>query len=231
MPSIRSLYTLASMLAVAAFATPAGAHDQTYPVAGDAILIQTGSPGSEVFQFEAIGPEVPFLDHNPLEDGTEILVRGLGANAGRSALATLDRNLWAATAGGYAYSDPSGTRGGITHVIFEPGRFEIQGGAGFSWSPAGAQDEVWVHMRIGDTGLCSRFQSSDATTNAAGHFVASGAAAVSVCPRRSAATRSRSRPKSATTATSRPATAARKRAWRAPATRRAIRPPSRRSRT
>jgi cysteine-rich repeat protein len=159
------------------------AHDQTYPIAGDSILIEAdGGGGTPVFQFEADGPEVPFLDHDPREDGTQILVRGTGANAGRTALITLDRNLWAPTTNGFAYTDAEGTRGGVTSVVFEPGLFTIQAGAGFGWSPAGAQDEVWVSMRIGDTGLCSRFGSDVATSNGAGSFVAAGAAAPASCP-------------------------------------------------
>jgi cysteine-rich repeat protein len=172
------------LLAVAlAFARTAGAHDQTYPVAGDSILVRTDQgPGTEIFQFEANGPDVPMLDHDPRADGTAILVRGVGAAAGRTAMVALDRNLWSADGEGFVYDDPDGTRGGITHVEFGPGVFTIQAGAGFGWSPAGAQDEVWVHMRIGDTGVCSRFVSGDATSNAAGHFAAEDAAAVGVCP-------------------------------------------------
>src|SRR4029453_796095 len=174
-------------LALAALAVPtaARAHNQTYPVAGDSILIDTETPGSEILQFEANGYEVPFLDHDPREDGTAILVRGVGANAGRIELATLDRNLGSVDPGppsGFVYDDPAGTRGGITHVTFHPGQLTIQAGAGLGWSPTGAQDEVWVHMRIGDTGLCSRFGASDASTNGAKHFVAANAAAPGACP-------------------------------------------------
>lgn len=168
---------------VAGLGRNAVAHDQTYPVAGDSILVQTDvGAGTALLQFEATGAEVPTLDHDPREDGTSILVRGTGANAGRTALVTLDRNLWSATAAGFAYDDPAGTRGGITHVVLEPPTFSIQAGDGFGWSPGGEHDEVWVHMRIGDTGLCSRFASSDASANAAGHFAAAGAAAPGACP-------------------------------------------------
>jgi len=168
------------LAALAVLVAPkAHAHDQTYPVAGDSILLQSDQ---QIFQFEASGPEVPTLDHDPTVDGTAILVRGVGANAGRTANVTLDRNLWAATATGFEYSDPNGTRGGITHVVLEPGLLSIQAGAGFGWSPGGAQDEVWVHMRIGDTGLCSRFTSGEASSNAAGTFSASGATAPAACP-------------------------------------------------
>ena len=150
-------------------------------------------------------------------------MRGVGANAGRTAEVTLDLNHWAAVSAdpndGYVYDDPAGSRGGITHILFRRGLLTIQAGAGFQWSPAGAQDEVWVHMRIADTGLCSRFLAANATTNASGDFEASGATAPA----------SRSRPSSAMTATSRPATAARPRARPARATRRASRRPSMRS--
>jgi cysteine-rich repeat protein len=174
---------LLALLAIAFAGRGAEAHDQTYPVAGDSVLIQAdGGGGAPVFQFEAAGPEVPYLDHDPREDGTQILVRGAGENAGRTALIVLDRNLWTATANGFAYDDPSGARGGVTHVAFEPGLFTITAGAGFGWSPAGAQDEVWVSMRIGDTGLCSRFGADVATSNASGHFAASGATAPASCP-------------------------------------------------
>ncbi len=175
---------LLCLLFAALGAPRARAHDATFPIAGDAILIQTDlGAGTEVFQFEAAGPEVPLLDHDPRQDGTSIFVRGVGADAGRSALATLDRNLWSATASGYAYDDPAGTRGGITHVTLEAGVLSIQGsGANWGWSPAGSQDEVWLHMRIADTSFCSQFPSLYTTSNTAGHFEASGAPAPFECP-------------------------------------------------
>jgi cysteine-rich repeat protein len=153
-------------------------------LAGDSIRIQTDQgAGTEVFQFEAADPEIPLLEHDPRQDGTSILVRGLGANAGRSALATLDRNFWSATTSGYAYDDPTGSRGGITHVTMEAELLSIQGaGANWGWSPAGSQDEVWVHMRIADTSFCSKFPSAVATSNTAGHFEASGADKPIECP-------------------------------------------------
>lgn len=180
-PIQRSL--LACLLLAAAHAPSARAHDATFPLAGDSITINTEIAGSEVFQFEAAGPEVPLLDHDPRQDGTSIFVRGTGANAGRSALATLDRNLWTATANGYEYDDPAGTRGGITHVTLEAGLLAITGsGANWGWSPLGAQDEVWLHMRIADTAFCSQFPSFYSTSNEAAHFEASGAPAPFECP-------------------------------------------------
>jgi cysteine-rich repeat protein len=175
---------LACVLLAAAYAPGARAHDATFPVAGDSILIQTDQgAGTEVFQFEAAGPEVPLLDHDPRQDGTAILVRGVGPNEGRSALATLDRNFWSFTGTGYTYDDPAGTRGGITHVTLEAGLLAIQGGGpNWGWSPAGSQDEVWVHMRLADTSFCSSFPSANATANTAGHFEASGANAPPACP-------------------------------------------------
>jgi cysteine-rich repeat protein len=181
-PPIQRL-ALVCLLLAAAHAPGARAHDATFPLAGDSIQINTETPGLESFQFEAAGPEVPLLDHDPRQDGTAIFVRGTGANAGRSALATLDRNLWSATANGYAYDDPAGTRGGITHVRFEAGLLTITGsGANWGWSPIGSQDEVWLHMRIADTSLCSQFPSFYATANEAAHFEASGAPAPFECP-------------------------------------------------
>lgn len=97
-------FLLAGALVATVWAPGARAHDASFPVAGDSILTQTDQgAGTEVFQFEAAGPEIPLLDHDPRQDGTSIFVRGLGGNAGRSALATLDRNFWSATANGFAY--------------------------------------------------------------------------------------------------------------------------------
>jgi cysteine-rich repeat protein len=176
---------LVGALVATVWAPSARAHDATFPVAGDSILIRTDQgAGTEVFQFEAAGPEVPLLDHDPRQDGTSIFVRGLGGSAGRSALATLDRNLWSPNSnGGYVYDDPAGSRGGITHVTMEAGLLSIQGaGANWGWSPAGSQDEVWVHMRIADTSFCSQFPSATTTSNAAGHFEALGAPEPAACP-------------------------------------------------
>ena len=176
---------LVGLLLAALHAPGALAHDATFPIAGDSITINTETPGSEVFQFEAAGPEIPLLDHDPRQDGTAILVRGVGTNEGRNALATLDRNFWSISASGtgYEYDDPAGTRGGITHVTLEAEHLFIQAnGANWGWSPAGSQDEVWLHMRIADTSFCSSFPAAVATANTAKHFEASGASAPPECP-------------------------------------------------
>ena len=57
---------------------------------------------------------------------------------------------------GYLYWDPDGTRGGITAVWLDDALLKIRAeGANWEWVPAGAQDEVFVHVQIEDEWFCA----------------------------------------------------------------------------
>jgi cysteine-rich repeat protein len=183
---MRSSSLLAAAAALLLAAGPAAAHDDTFPIPGDAISIDVPTPEDASFSFSSEGGDVTLVDHDPSTDGAGVLVRGLvaGQDAGRSPLISLDQTLWSGSlATGFTYTDPAGTRGGITSVTLAAGELAVAGsGPAWPWSPGGGLDTVWFHFRIGDTGYCARFDADDATSNGAGSFVATGAAAPGACP-------------------------------------------------
>jgi cysteine-rich repeat protein len=180
---------LAAALAVgwlfAGAAQPAHAHDQYSPIAADHIRIQTDAPpGGVAFEFMSTDAANFSVAHDPGQEGATLLVRGLGANAGRSPLIDFDPTLWSPTPNGYLYLDPTGARGGITEVEIADGQISIEGtAAGWAFAKQGPRDEVWVHLRIEDESYCARFgANSSIQTNVAGHFEAVTATKPGSCP-------------------------------------------------
>jgi cysteine-rich repeat protein len=137
-----------------------------------------------VFSFSSMDPNI-LVDqtHTPAQAGTWVLVRGEGANAGRTPLIALDPTKWSAEVSGFSYDDPAGGADGITSVVFDDGILSISGaGMGWPWSPAGAQDAVWVHFRIEDEWFCAEFPGVGASVNVAGDFQSGAASAPVTCP-------------------------------------------------
>jgi cysteine-rich repeat protein len=185
---LRLVSLFAALVATSLAARDAGAHAQAYPMAGVDVLIQSDQgPGSQAFSFT--GTHGVPVNHNPAANSSAVLVRGVGASGGRTEAITLNPALWTNTGSGWLYTDPSGARGGITRVSMEPGVLEIDGKLeNWTWfpagpSPAGPQDEVWVHFRVEDEWYCAQFPGGPAgPNNQAGHFAASGAPAPGSCP-------------------------------------------------
>jgi cysteine-rich repeat protein len=176
----------ALLLAGALAAGAASAHEQNFPIPGDQVQIRTDQgPGTESFSFQATGPQVLLLGHDPTANSSALLVRGVGPNAGRTPLIELAQGSWTPTAQGFAYTDPTGDRGGVTNVVLEGGQLSIQAsGSGWPWSPAGPQDAVWVQLRVEEEWYCAAFVAGSATIveNQAGHFEATDAPAPAACP-------------------------------------------------
>ncbi len=178
----------ALVVVVALLAAPATvhAHGQTSPIAANHIRIETDAPPSGVaFEFTSTDGARFLPQHNPATEGAAVLVRGVGANAGRTPLISFDPTKWTPIAGGYSYSDPIGERGGITSAVVGSGVLSISASeGGWEWSPAGPQDQTWVHFQIEDEWYCAEFSAANATlqTNQAGHFEATIASAPGGCP-------------------------------------------------
>ncbi len=95
----------------------ASGHDVQLPIDGLGIVVDTtGAPAGHTFQFSTVAQ--PELDgsHDLTVDPSWLLVRGYGANGGTSGRIDLEPAFWSSTAEGYAYDDPSGSRGGIRTV-------------------------------------------------------------------------------------------------------------------
>jgi cysteine-rich repeat protein len=178
-------WTLVSLLTALLVSMPASAHDALFPISGDGVVVR-GTPavssGSEEFSFASTDVNLQ-VGHDPASAGTWLLVRGEGANAGRTPLIALDPTKWGAGALGFEYDDPTGGAGGITSVVFDDGLLSIAGsGASWPWSPASAQDAVWVHFRSEEEWFCAEFPGGGASVNAAGDFQSGPAAAPVECP-------------------------------------------------
>jgi cysteine-rich repeat protein len=169
------------LLSTCVVSMPASAHDALLPISGAGVTVQ-GEPavpsGNEVFSFSSMDPNI-LVD----QTHTPALVRGEGANAGRTPLIALDPTKWSAEVSGFSYDDPAGGADGITSVVFDDGILSISGaGMGWPWSPAGAQDAVWVHFRIEDEWFCAEFPGVGASVNVAGDFQSGAASAPVTCP-------------------------------------------------
>jgi cysteine-rich repeat protein len=85
---------------------------------------------------------------------------------------------------GYKYkqSDAATAPGGVIKVNYKPGRLSVTAkGASWPWAPAGAQDDVWVHFRVGDEWYCAQFGGT-ITQNGANVFAAKTAPSPAACP-------------------------------------------------
>jgi len=180
-PVLCALALAASLVA----GDPSEAHDASYPIAGDSVSIQTqGDPSTWQFSFATSGQQSLALLHDPTLGATSLLVRGLGANAGRTSLIRLDQGKWAPDpqTGGYLYTDLAGTQGGVESIVLAPLGFSIfASGANWPWELAGSQDQVWVEFELGEELFCAEFDASTTTVNTAGAFTASNAAAPLAC--------------------------------------------------
>ncbi len=174
-------------LSVSLWAPLAGAHFAAFPIAADSVSILTqGLPATWQFSYSTSGQQALIIAHDPTLDSTSLLVRGTGANAGRTSLIRLLQGNWAADpgTGGYQYTDPAGSEGGVTSVALASGSLSIQAsGANWPWDISGAQDAVWVEFWIGEELFCAEFSASSATisANAAGQFAGTGASAPLAC--------------------------------------------------
>ena len=145
------LWLLCSVFLLAA---PVAAHDATSPIDGDAISIDTGGASSGwSFHFDVSGESGIGLGHDPAIDGFSLLVRGTGDasgnDAGRTSRIELDPNFWSATTGpaGFAYSDATGSRGGVMAVSLQSGAVSIDAaGSNWEWDVGGDQEAVWVQF-------------------------------------------------------------------------------------
>src|SRR5690606_34330344 len=105
---------------------PARAHGQSAPIDADSVRIQTDAPPGDVaFEFTSTDAEQLVVGHDPRSDGAALLVRGVGASAGRTPLIVLDPALWSPGPGGFSYDDPAGARGGVTSVDFANGLLSV----------------------------------------------------------------------------------------------------------
>ena len=185
--AFRAATRIALLLALAQ-AAPALAHDAASPIAGDAIAIDTsGSSSGWSFHFDVSGEGGISLGHDPSIDGFSLLVRGTGSNAGRTSLIDLDSSLWSTTTNpvGFAYTDATGSRGGVTAATLHNGAVSIDAsGSNWEWDVGGSQDAVWVQFWIEEESFCAKFAAATGASisqNTNNHYAATGSSAPGAC--------------------------------------------------
>ena len=169
----------------------AGAHVQDFAIEGKGVQISTSKgPSKAKFKFKSEKNLSIVPLHDPVAVGASVLVRGTGSfglDAGRTAGVDLDPTKWKALGNpagskGYKYTDKTGSRGGITKVQYKLGKLQIQAkGVSWGWSPAGPQDEVWVHFTIENETYCAMFGGT-VSKNEAGSYKAKSAPSPGACP-------------------------------------------------
>ena len=166
---------------------PAGAHFASFPIGATSVSILTqGAPSTWQFSFATSGQQALIIGHDPTVNTTALLVRGTGANAGRTSLIRLTQSNWAADlgTGGYQYTDLAGSQGGVTSVALASGSLSISAsGSNWPWEVTGPQALVAIEFWIGEEEFCAEFSAGNASisTNAAGAFVGTNASAPLVC--------------------------------------------------
>jgi len=176
-----------SALLVGALLLAAGAraHEVQRPVYGFHLAVDTTGVASERL-FESSSLTTGLAGHNPMIDPTWVLVRGYGNDGGTSGRIDLDPAYWSVIPDGYAYDDPSGTRGGIQSVTLTFGASldaiaVVGGGSNWAWEPAGAQESVWFYFGIEGESYCASYGGT-ISHNQAGHFEADNADPPAACP-------------------------------------------------
>ncbi len=177
----------AAALLTAALLLPSSArgHDEQRPIYGFQIVIDTTGTAAER-SFESSSLVSGLTAHDPAVDPTWILIRGYGTDGGTSGRIDLDPAFWSATAEGYAYEDPSGSRGGIQTAALNFGASldsiaVTGGGPNWTWEPADSQESVWFYFGIEDESYCASYGGT-ITENEAGLFEANDATPPAACP-------------------------------------------------
>jgi cysteine-rich repeat protein len=176
-------HVLCTLAATVFMTGTARAHDQVVPIAAQKLQIKTaGGPAKQRVKFVATNQIAISPGHNPGVETTWVHVSGAGSAAGQSGKIVLDRSKWRQSGIGYKYIDRDAARGGIRKILYRLGKLVISArGEQWSWDPAGAQDEVWVHFGIEDETYCARF-GGVVSHNEAGWFQAKNASSPGPCP-------------------------------------------------
>ena len=185
--SRRSMSMVALLAVLGLLVAPSAlAHLAAYPIGATVVSVDTqGDPSTWQFLFTTSGQGSILVDHDPAAEETSLLVRGTGANEGRTSLIRLNPANWAPDGtGGHEYTDATGADGGVTSVTYSTGSLSITAaGANWPWELLGAQDQVFVEFWIAQELYCAEFSSASAvvTINTVGHYVALNASAPGAC--------------------------------------------------
>jgi len=174
--------------------TLAQAHDATFPIAADKIMVDTThGKAKRKFAFKAKGDAaIRIGDHDPAADGASLVVSGQGGkHEGSTGLIRLPASNWSAVEDGgqvarYVYKDKKGTRGGITKLVLADSKLQMKAkGKHWDWVPGGNHDVVWTVFYLGDEQYCAAFESEGTqkiAKNGKGIYQAVGSVRPGTCP-------------------------------------------------
>jgi len=187
----RGVWQLLPLLCVVFAPGAVHAHNQKLPLDGTKLSVYTnGAAKRRMFSFRSVNQPIIVIDHNPITEGSALVVAG---SDGKTGLIQLDPTHWrglgrpAGSKPGYMYFDKTRSRGGVRSITYKPGTTNggtltiSGGGPNWPWSPAGAQSSVWVHFLVGDEWYCAQFGGTF-TRNKAGVVRAKKANAPASCP-------------------------------------------------
>ncbi|MDG2308714.1 MAG: hypothetical protein P8R42_29390 [Candidatus Binatia bacterium] len=180
-------------------ASRADAHAVNFNVSGKIAKIDTKKdPSKHKFVFKSTRDILINPVHDPAVNGSKLLVRWTGANAGRTELIELDPALWTglgnpAGSKGYKYTDKNNVSTAVKRVTYKPGNnggslIITGGGDKWPWEVDGPVDSVEVYFGVySDTDpndlewYCSDF-GGDVKKNETGLFLSKNAPAPGLCP-------------------------------------------------
>jgi len=147
------------------------AHEAALPAATSKLIVKTGKSGRRAILKLDAGGALSVDAHDPSTDGTSLVIRATGPEAGGTGLIALDRTRWKRTEKkgqltGYRYRDKKGTRGGVTKAILKDGTLTVKAkGKRWPWEPAGGHDDIQIEFRIGGELFCSGVPGAKAKRN------------------------------------------------------------------
>jgi cysteine-rich repeat protein len=158
-------------------------------LAGQKLLLKSnGQPDGIQLDFKTERKQQALLAGLDPTVGFTVLVTGSGAADHRSAFAALDPAKWqpigkASAPKGWRYKDNDGAEGGIRRARIHKGQLKIKGrGDAFGFAPDGSDDEMSVHVAVGNTRFCAQFGGDAVEKNEDGLFRARKAATPAACP-------------------------------------------------
>ena len=183
-------YAVATIIATFLLALPAEAHDDSFPIDGQLLKIDTRKAAPKhKFLFKSVRQFSIAPFHDPAVEGSKLLIRWTGADAGRTELMELDPTKWKglgkpAGSRGYKYSDKNQSNG-VKLVLWKPGARGgtlkvLGGGENFDYEIPANPDTVEVYFSVEDEWYCAAF-GGDIKKADEGFFLGRNAAAPSAC--------------------------------------------------
>lgn len=156
--------------------------------AGESALALRNDDGKDArkFRYELRDRGVKHPGRKPRAEDFAFSVTSVGDEPNSSGRIDLDPRRWKkilddeGAIAGYRYLDRSGSRNGVTKVVWRPGRITIKArGARWKWRPKGDVDSVFVTLEQTGSVRCSEFAFDEPART---DFLATSSAGLGSCP-------------------------------------------------